>query len=66
MLRRDDGAHWLVITQPEHAALSGRLAQAWAVIPAPRAETLLAVYEHDNGHAESDANGHWSPRTGDV
>ncbi len=28
MLRRDDGADWLVITQPEHAVLSGRLAQA--------------------------------------
>ncbi len=66
MLRRDDGANWLVITQPEHAALSGRLAQVWATIPAPRAETLLAVYEHDNGHAPSDANGHWNPQTGGV
>lgn len=66
MLRRDDGADWLVMTQPEHAALSGRLAQAWAKIPAPRAETLLAVFEHDNGHAQSDADGHWNPRTGDV
>jgi uncharacterized protein DUF3891 len=66
MLRRDDGANWLVITQPEHAALSGRLAQVWATIPAPQAETLLAIYEHDNGHAQSDANGHWNPQTGDV
>jgi hypothetical protein len=66
MLRRDDGTNWLVITQPEHAALSGRLAQVWATIPAPRAETLLAVYEHDNGHAQSDANGHWNPQTGGV
>jgi hypothetical protein len=66
MLRRDEGTNWLVITQPEHAALSGRLAQAWATIPAPRAETLLAIYEHDNGHAQSDANGHWNPQTGEV
>lgn len=66
MLRRDDGADWLVITQPEHAALSGRLAQAWATIPPPRAATLLALYEHDNGHSRSDANGHWNPQTGEV
>lgn len=66
MLRRDDGANWLVLTQPEHAALSGRLAQEWATIPEPRAETLLAVYEHDNGHAPTDANGHWHPQTGAV
>jgi hypothetical protein len=66
MLRRDDGEDWLVITQPEHAALSGRLAQAWAALPEPRAETLLAAYEHDNGHARTDANGHWNPTTGEV
>jgi hypothetical protein len=66
MLRREDGTNWLVMTQPEHAALSGRLAQEWATIPEPRAETLLAVYEHDNGHAPTDANGHWNPQTGTV
>ncbi|HEY7910059.1 MAG TPA: DUF3891 family protein [Thermomicrobiales bacterium] len=49
MLRRDDGANWLVMTQPEHAALSGRLAKEWATIPEPRAETLLAAYKHDGG-----------------
>jgi hypothetical protein len=66
MLRRDDGRNWLVMTQPEHAALSGRLAQEWATIPEPRAETLLAIYEHDNGHAPTDANGHWNPQTSMV
>jgi hypothetical protein len=66
MLRRDDGAKWLVMTQPEHAALSGRLAQEWATIPEPRAETLLAVYAHDNGHEPTDANGHWDAQTGAV
>lgn len=66
MLRRDDGANWLVMTQPEHAALSGRLAQEWATIPEPRAATLLAVYAHDNGHEPTDANGHWDPQTGTV
>lgn len=66
MLRRNDGANWLVITQPEHAALSGRLAQEWATIPEPRAGTLLAIYEHDNGHAQTDADGHWDPQTGEV
>lgn len=66
MLRWDEGTNWLVITQPEHAALSGRLAQDWATIPTPRAETLLAIYEHDNGHAKSDANGDWDPQTGEV
>lgn len=66
MLRRDHGAEWLVITQSEHAALSGRLAQEWAMVPEPRIETLLAVYEHDNGHSRTDANGHWNPETGAV
>jgi hypothetical protein len=66
MLRRDEGANWLVLTQPEHAALSGRLAQEWATLPEPRIETLLAVYEHDNGHAPTDANGHWNAQTGAV
>jgi hypothetical protein len=66
MLRRDDGNEWLVMTQPEHAALSGRLAQEWADMPEPRIETFLAVYEHDNGHGRTDANGHWNPETGEV
>lgn len=66
MLRRDDGANWLVITQPEHAALSGRLAELWATIPTPQDETLLTVSEHDNGHARMDANGGWNPDTGEV
>lgn len=36
------------------------------MIPEPRAGTLLAVYEHDNGHAPTDADGHWDPQTGEV
>lgn len=66
MLRRDEGDVWLVITQPEHAALSGRLAEQWAVRPEPWRETLLAIYEHDNGHQYLDANGNWNPETGEV
>lgn len=66
MLRRDEGAEWLVIRQEEHAALSGRLAQQWAIIPNPIRDTLLAVYEHDNGHARFDANGHWNAESGEV
>ena len=55
---RPDGDALLLVTQPEHAALSGRIVAAWRRddLPAsPTRETvLLATREHDNGWIEVD------------
>ena len=57
---RPDGDDLLLVTQPEHAALSGRIMAAWRRdgLPAsPTRETvLLATREHDNGWIEVDAH----------
>ncbi|MXY25669.1 MAG: DUF3891 family protein [Acidobacteria bacterium] len=56
---RPDGDCLLLVTQPDHAALSGCIMTAWRGddLPAsPRRETvLLATREHDNGWREVDA-----------
>lgn len=68
MIRRPEGESWLLITQPDHAALAGTLARAWRGGPAPDPleETLLAIAEHDNGWREWEAaptvNEHGEPR----
>ena len=58
MIVRSDGDDLLLVTQPEHAALSGRIMAAWRRddLPAsPTRETvLLATREHDNGWIEVD------------
>ena len=55
---RHDGDDLLLVTQPDHAALSGRIMAAWKGdgLPAhPIRETvLLATREHDNGWLELD------------
>ena len=55
---RHDGDDLLLVTQPDHAALSGRIMAAWKGdgLPAhPIRETvLLATREHDNGWLEVD------------
>jgi hypothetical protein len=45
-----------LITQPDHAALSGRIMEHWAPLAGEprRASILLAVAEHDNGWREPD------------
>ena len=57
MIRRPEGESWLLITQPDHAALAGQLARAWHGDPAPDPleATLLAIDEHDNGWREWEA-----------
>ncbi len=59
MIVRPDGDDLLLVTQPEHAALSGRIMAAWRNdgLPArPTRETvLLATREHDNGWIEVDS-----------
>jgi hypothetical protein len=45
-----------LITQPDHAALSGRIMENWAPLAGEsrRASILLAIGEHDNGWTEPD------------
>lgn len=59
MIRRpynDEG--WILITQMDHAALSGALMVQWGnaafAAPAPKDEVLLGISEHDNGWEEWD------------
>ena len=51
MIVRDDGRELLLITQPDHAALSGELISAWQADDftawATRSTVLLATDEHD-------------------
>ena len=58
MIVRSDGTAQLLITQPDHAALAGRIMECWAAdafAAAPRrTEILLAIAEHDNGWREVD------------
>lgn len=58
MIVRREGNDLVLLTQPNHAALSGRLMDAWRRdgLPAhPARETiLLATREHDNGWLEVD------------
>lgn len=61
MIRRPDGANWLLVTQPDHAALCGLFAERWGT-PAgpfapvePRDPLVFAAREHDNGWAEWEA-----------
>jgi len=61
MIRRDwtspaGTAHWLLISQVEHARLSGELCRSWLAVQALpidiREELVAAVFRHDDGWAE--------------
>jgi hypothetical protein len=61
--------HLLLITQPDHAALSGAVMAAWQRDPIaePRRDMiLLATREHDNGWREEDAAPLVDPATGRI
>jgi hypothetical protein len=68
MIIRNNGSTRLLITQPDHAALAGRIMQHWAAgafaVSPRRAEILLAVAEHDNGWHDVDAAPVVDPVTG--
>jgi hypothetical protein len=70
MILRPHGATRVAITQPDHAALAGRIMKAWRANGLPtsrrRDEILLAVSEHDNGWREIDAQFLIDPGTGAV
>jgi len=59
MILHGTGSTRLCITQPDHAALSGRIMAAWRADgfeDSPRREViLLAIREHDNGWREPDS-----------
>ena len=60
MIRRDWEGDLLIFGQPEHARLSGLLAEHWGagdfVRPEPWEDVLLATYEHDGGWEEWERN----------
>jgi hypothetical protein len=68
MIIRDLGTSLLLVTQPDHAALAGRIMEHWTADGLPgsprRADILLAVAEHDNGWREVDAAPVVEPATG--
>jgi hypothetical protein len=59
MIVRDVGSDYLLITQPDHAELAGRLMEAWVADGLPtrptRAQALYATRLHDAGWIEEDA-----------
>lgn len=64
MILRSDQRGTLLIGQPAHAWLSGRLADHWRWPFEPVAEVRLAALQHDIGMAAWDAAPQLDPRTG--
>ena len=68
MVIRNNNDHWLLITQPAHAWLSGQIAENWGghgfARPAPWKELYLAAARHDDGWADRDIYPKWNPDTG--
>ncbi|MGI9456913.1 MAG: DUF3891 family protein [Aeoliella sp.] len=72
MIRRevpltDEPANWLLISQVEHARISGELAAAWRAAPSPpavRNELLAASTHHDDGWAAAEAHPPLDPAQG--
>lgn len=66
MLVVDLEDRWRLVTQPDHAHLSGRLAALWRTDGLPdhprRDDILFAAREHDNGWREIDAAPRWNAR----
>jgi hypothetical protein len=61
---------WLLITQPDHAALSARIMESWTARGLPwhprREIILLATREHDGGWADVDASPIVDPASGEI
>jgi hypothetical protein len=70
MIIRPHGSTQLLITQPDHAALAGRIMERWAADDFPasprRPEILRAIAEHDNGWLDVDAAPLVDPATGNL
>jgi len=67
IVRPADGVQHL-ITQPDHAALAGRIMEHWASLATAerRQQILRAVRDHDNGWHQPDAAPTIEPATGAV
>jgi hypothetical protein len=64
MLVRDRDGSWQLVRQPDHADLSGQLAQAWGGDAEPlrnRDSMVLAATRHDDGWAVFDRRPAWDP-----
>jgi hypothetical protein len=63
MIVVDQGAEWLLITQPDHARFAGELLRLWradGLAEHPRREEIaFAGWEHDNGWREADSAPSW-------
>jgi uncharacterized protein DUF3891 len=70
MIVRPHGSSLLLITQPDHAALAGRIMGRWLTRGFPnephRASILRAIAEHDNGWRQVDADPCLDETTGRV
>ena len=70
MIIRPHGSTRLLITQPDHAALAGRIMESWTAddfAASPRrADILRAIAEHDNGWHDVDAAPLVDPATGNL
>ena len=70
MIIRSSDSALVLITQPDHAALAGRIMRQWeadGLQQSPRrADILAAVDLHDNGWHEVDSSPAVDPSTGDL
>jgi hypothetical protein len=70
MIVRPAGQSQVLITQPDHAALSERIMQHWRAGGLPssgrRSDILLAIQQHDNGWREPDGAPIVDERTGRI
>ncbi|MCC5025137.1 MAG: DUF3891 family protein [Candidatus Synoicihabitans palmerolidicus] len=60
MIRAETPSDWILVTHPDHAHLAGQIADAWGNAefdrPEPYAPIRYAVYHHDDGWLNRDAN----------
>jgi hypothetical protein len=68
MIRREQNEGWILITQHDHAKLSGQVIAYWGnnefAEPEPFDEVLFAIREHDSGWKEWDSLPKINPETG--
>jgi len=68
MVIRKNNGHWLLVTQPAHAWISGQIADNWGgngfACPPPWKELCLAAARHDDGWTSRDIQPEWNPDTG--
>ena len=64
MLHRRAGGELVLVGQPAHALVAGRLARAWAEPFAPREDVCLAAEQHDVGWTDWELAPELDPGTG--